>query len=547
MLCADVNQHSYFSSGETNASYQPTAGYYVDGQENSAYRFGGNREQVLGEDTSYQVSSTASTAPTSVQSANYLLHSTQWSPQAGRPITVTYSFDSKLAGNAQRKQYIKDALDSWSDVANITFVENATFDSYDFQTTATFFFTDNINYGGRSVSSGVKGWAFLPNSGGSSNIAIRDNGSWAPGANSDLFSTIVHETGHALGLKHPHSPGGVLGSAAPTNLLQSAEYSVMAYAGGAADRASPNIDRLDLTGPGYNDAIIAEHLYGKSNANAGDTVYTFDNYHVGVIADSGGTDTFALYKATSSQTIDLRNGGPDASAINKAGQFKGYVTKGTIIENAIGGSGSDTIRGNAVDNYLYGSGGNGNDMGDLIFGFGGNDAIIGGANVSDTTDGNDTLVGGEGNDIIFGNAGNDLLVGGSQRADGGEVGNDTLYGGSGDDEIIGNGGDDWLIGGPGTDRLYGGMGNDKFLVGWNNGADLIIGFNDGDQIRILSNVNGSGISSYADLTSRMSDDGQHTWINLADAQGNGGGVLVAWRTPDQLDASDFLITANLFG
>ena len=77
------------------------------------------------------------------------------------------------------------------------------------------------------------------------------------------------------------------------------------------------------------------------------------------------------------------------------------ILPGTTIENATGGSGNDTLTGNAAANSL--SGGNGNDT---LSGLAGNDSLNGG-------NGNDTLVGGDGDDTLTGVAGNDALDGGA--------------------------------------------------------------------------------------------------------------------------------------
>jgi len=61
-----------------------------------------------------------------------------------------------------------------------------------------------------------------------------------------------------------------------------------------------------------------------------------------------------------------------------------------LIENAIGGSGRDIIRGNAADNHLTGNGG------------GGADRLFGHA-------GDDTLIGGAGRDVLFGDRGADTF------------------------------------------------------------------------------------------------------------------------------------------
>ena len=74
------------------------------------------------------------------------------------------------------------------------------------------------------------------------------------------------------------------------------------------------------------------------------------------IWDAGGTDTIR-YNGNLSATIDLRaatlvNGDPNAGGFvsQAAGIFGGYtIANGVVIENAIGGTGNDTLVGNAAD------------------------------------------------------------------------------------------------------------------------------------------------------------------------------------------------------
>lgn len=83
--------------------------------------------------------------------------------------------------------------------------------------------------------------------------------------------------------------------------------------------------------------------------------------------------------------------------------------------------------------------------GGTIYGYAGNDILIGGL-----TD--DRINGGYGADDLTGNAGNDILVG--------EAGNDRLSGGLGIDTLQGDGGYDYLDGGASGDSLNGGEGFD---------------------------------------------------------------------------------------
>ncbi len=106
-----------------------------------------------------------------------------------------------------------------------------------------------------------------------------------------------------------------------------------------------------------------------------------------------------------------------------------------------------------------------------------------------TTDGNDTIFGGDadkdgfgGDDILLGLGGDDDLYGGS--------GDDILIGGSGDDYLEGGSGDDILIGGEGNDILVGGEGNDTFYFAEDSFAggevDTIVDLSSGDMIDLTS-------------------------------------------------------------
>ena len=96
------------------------------------------------------------------------------------------------------------------------------------------------------------------------------------------------------------------------------------------------------------------------------------------------------------------------------------------IENAIGGSGFDTLTGNSLNNTLSGGAGG------------------------------DTLSGSTGNDTLNGDAGADWLYGGLWKR--------SSLGGADTDYLYGEEGNDTLDGGAGGDVLYGGAGIDT--AGW---------------------------------------------------------------------------------
>src|SRR5947209_7203842 len=70
----------------------------------------------------------------------------------------------------------------------------------------------------------------------------------------------------------------------------------------------------------------------------------------------------------------------------------------------------------------------------------------------DGTNGDDVIVGSDGDDNIDAGPGDDWICGGP--------GDDSLDGGDGDDVIIGGTGDDGPSGGPGNDTIVGGAGDD---------------------------------------------------------------------------------------
>ena len=140
------------------------------------------------------------------------------------------------------------------------------------------------------------------------------------------------------------------------------------------------------------DIIAARDMYGLSTtARAGDTTYGY-NSNAGTIYDAtngftyattytvydaGGTDTFDYSGSGANQVLDLRE--EHFSDVRGLTGTLGIAT-GTVIENAIGGSGNDTLIGNDADNVLTGNGG-----ADRFIASGGSDVFNGGS-------GNDTAV-----------------------------------------------------------------------------------------------------------------------------------------------------------
>ncbi|MGV3580265.1 M10 family metallopeptidase C-terminal domain-containing protein [Brevundimonas sp.] len=399
------------------------------------------------------------------------------------------------------------ALAAWSDVANITFTRVNDGDGYSNNASIVF---GNYSAG----SEGAAAFAYFPGNRASSanagDVWINNSLSYnaSPVLNGYGMQVLTHEIGHAIGLSHPAAynagPGQTLNYSANAGYFEdSRQYTIMSYFSETNTGASFGSGRYS-SAPLLDDIAAAQRLYGANmTTRTGDTTYGF-NSNAGqnwfsastalsvlifAVWDAGGNDTFDFSGYNTSQVIDLRQGG-----FSNVGSLIGNVSIaiGAVIENAIGGSGSDQIFGNAGDNVITGGAGN-----DRIDGGLGSDTVVFSGNRSAYTitwngqtgtvtgpDGTDTITNVEflrfadqtiaaaptgglnvSGDItantMNGTASADTLSGlGGNDTISGLGGNDTLDGGSGDDNISGGDGDDILIGGLGNDTLNGGAGRD---------------------------------------------------------------------------------------
>lgn len=353
------------------------------------------------------------------------------------------------------------------------------------------------------------------------------------------WATVIHELGHAVGLKHGHELGGVSNTAMQTAFDQMA-YSIMtyrSYAGGPTTGYTNETNGFAQTFMIYDIAAL-QTMYGANlNTNSGNTTYSWSSttgemFINGVgqgapggnrifmtIWDGNGVDTYDFSNYTTNLSIDLTPGNfsitSTTSAFQRANLGVGQLADGNVynalqfngdarslIENANGGSGNDTITGNAANNVLSGNNGNdtlnGGDGNDIFFGGNGNDTLVGGNgdDVYSIIDYSDTIVenSGGGNDTVIididysltanvealgmaetnvrigiGNSLDNLIVGNRQNnIIGGGGGNDSLYGRDGDDYVNGDDGNDTLDAGNGNDAVIGGLGNDLLFGGLGN-------------------------------------------------------------------------------
>lgn len=328
----------------------------------------------------------------SIGSAKALLSGAKWGGDLGKGVTLTWSVvrpgiskytytkDDVQTFDSAEVAAIRTTLKKWSDVANIKFsqvTETST-------KVGEFRFVKSESV--RTAS------AFMPSESPSAgDVWISPFISMTGDAKGYGPETVMHEIGHALGLKHPFDNGGGGKSAMKYDSLI---YSTLAYNAVASNLSN----RPDFypTSPMYNDLVAIQALYGRNKKhNAGNNTYLFEEgqKYWQAIDDAGGTDTIR-YSGTVNVSIDLREG--KFSSLSAPIQWgtdqyiTGTVTIGpkSVIEKAIGGDGNDALTGNSAKNTLTGGLGN-----DDLRGQAGDDRLYGGW-------GSDVLTAGSGKDAV---------------------------------------------------------------------------------------------------------------------------------------------------
>jgi serralysin len=405
------------------------------------------------------------------------------------------------------------------------------------------------------------------------------------------YVTVLHEIGHTLGLTHGH-PLAFTGEVDSKDIgalpdgLDSEEFSIMTYRDFVGD-SQPGNDTETWSNPQtfmMFDIAALQHMYGADfTTNSGNTTYswspangetrvntmvaldpggaTLANRIFLTIWDGGGTDTYDLSLYTTDLEIDLTPGGHStfsaqqlANLGRNAGELQDHFARGNVfnalqyqgdprslIENAIGGSGSDRIFGNHIDNVLNGrlgpdllNGRLGLDTADYSASPAGvrvnlevrTEAAAGGHAEGDVLREIENLLGSDHNDVLTGDAGPN-----------------TLRGRGGDDVLAGLGFQDLLIGGDDTDTAdysdspggvsvslepgeagRGGDAKDDIL----NSIENLVGSNLKDEGDILTGNAGNNV-----LTGLYGDDildgGAGRGTDTANYEASPGGVVVSLK------------------
>ncbi len=388
--------------------------------------------------------------------------------------TATHHF-----GLNSKQQYAATAaIKAWANVANITFsyVPETNVDVGDIRFAFTSAVTED-EWGHTSFPN-----SYWPSAG---DIWIgyleAETTDWHPGSYN--YEALLHEIGHAIGLKHPFEDIPKLSPVWDTRA-----YSVMSYTNPAND-LYPNIGYVNgKTGwltyricpdtPMVLDIAAIQYVYGaNTNYNTGNDVYAYDPLRpfFSTIWDAAGNDTISVSNFTTNCDVDLTPGNysnirfskpsnPGNVKVTYDGTSNLGIAYNCIIENAIGGLGNDKLTGNSVNNFLDGGSGN-----DLMYGGDGNDTFDWD---SSKRSGTDKMYGGRGDDtFVFDSAfdvavenpyeGNDTIWVSFSYSINDQPNIENLFGiGLNNFNLIGNSASNYLQGSSGNDQIDGGAGID---------------------------------------------------------------------------------------
>ena len=472
-----------------------------------------------------------------VRDIDALLHNTKWTST-----TITYSFfDDQTGGRyysskyknvreltGKIKSYLRNILENVIEpLINVDFVEvDDTKNSYGqlrymFSTTPSSASTSSL-----TNSSDIIGDVKI-------NPKITKDIEKGPGAY--RYETLVHETLHALGMKHPGNYNGSSNGGQDGPFLLNGDdhsgNSILSY------NRLKELNQGAITPMTY-DIRALQYLYGAKEHEVGDTIYKFDTvngYSIGnnffgskdqklkqTIWDTQGNDTYnfaGLAFKNSGYHFDLREDGwiTTKDAFNSTtytarGNGKKYKTTafGTktafnmTIEDVVASSSSDDIYLNKAANTISGYQKGSQAGNDVLYYTDGKDVLdlssYKSSDVTQTNSGDDLVLdlGGDGKITIknYVNATKDNqikilfdgtptgpvdppvtsnLIEGTSGDDtvNGTQGKDLIKGHDGVDVLVGRNGNDELLGGRGGDTLRGGRGNDTLKGSY--GADILIG------------------------------------------------------------------------
>jgi serralysin len=502
----------------------------------------------------------------------------------GTAVSLTYGFLATQAPqpadlvnfqplNAGQQAGMRAALAAWADVARVSFTETAGLTAdlrigRSDQTSAGFAYFPGFSV---TTSNGIITAATANPIAGDIYLSNTVADSIPPGSNG--YQLALHESGHALGLKHSFEAPVVL----PVE-TESRRYTVMSYTN------APNSGTVVVTvgeGGGYSwqtgtvmpstpmlyDIAAMQALYGANTATrTGNDSYSWGagEKFLATIWDGGGIDAIDASNQALRCVISLVDGSFSSIGLRQSeaelrmdipsfatqvptpsynGQDNLAIAHGVVIENAYGGAGDDTITGNPLDNILDGGAG-----ADTLGGGAGNDQYVidnpGDVVTENANEGTDTAWVKSAAAVTLGpNIEIIRVFGAGAAVTGGATAEQivanpllasTLNGGAGDDVLWGSALNNVMNGGAGDDIIRsqrgggvfsGGAGNDQFVVS-NSQTTLVENLDEGIDTAWVT-VNGFAVGDNIEIT-RLAGDANLVSGSNSDDQVVANPTLGSW-------------------